>query len=692
MRHTKHTFLFIVFLCLLPIIVLACTEQAPEKSAPIEVAAVEYVGDEVCASCHESVYMSYHRTGMGKSVSLFDAETAPEMFSQNDEVYHPESGYYYRPFLKNDTLFQVEYRKNAEGVIIHERTHPVDWVVGSGNATRSYFMDTNGYITQMPLTWYADSKRWDLSPAYEQTNQRFGRPIGAECMTCHNAIPEHSPFTQNHYKEIPAGISCERCHGPGGEHVNLRQAGIAPEEGVPDESIVNPSYLDRDLNLSICQQCHLTGISVFQPGEGMHTYQPGTLLSENRTVFATEEQLVDPERFGISSHAARLSQSACYEESAMTCVTCHNPHSPVAELEEDYFNVTCRSCHTPNQANAMAMCSREEAHAGTDQDTGNCVSCHMQKSGTSDIPHVTFTDHWIRKTLPEPKKPEDIERILTRSTPFTLLPTEGNLDIQDPTHLMEEGIAYYKLYETQHALPEYLPDVIDRIRTARAKGADHPEGRLSLGRALIEMDSLNSANSILQQAANAYPEHARIQYWLGHTFAELNDPARAASAFQRALSVSPEFNEARLKLAIQYAAQSLFDEAEQEYLEVIRRDSIHHPEAYNNLGFLYMNLNRLEEALNLLETATALDPSLPVAWTNAGSIYLYNGQLDQAAAVFERALDADPNYIPAIGNLAQVYWQLSQPREARAMLRRLLQLNPGDRRAQALLNQWESDE
>ena len=282
--------------------------------------------------------------------------------------------------------------------------------------------------------------------------------------------------------------------------------------------------------------------------------------------------------------------------------------------------------------------------------------------------------------------------MLTRTTPFKLVLVEGDSSANNPIHEMEEAIAYFKLYETQHALPEYLPGITEKIRSALSNGADHPEGRLSLGRALIEMDSLVAAENVLLQAANTYPEHARIQYWLGYIYAEQNKSQRAMNAFQKALSASPEFNEARLKLAIQYAAQSLFDEAEQEYLEVIRRDSLNHPEAYNNLGFLYMNLNRLDEALPLFIAATNLDPRLPIAWTNAGSIYLFNGQLDQAADVFESALEVDPNFIPAIGNLAQVYWQMNQPEQARSMLNRLLQLNPGDRRARSLLNQWQSNE
>ena len=668
----------------------ACTSPSSEEPPPSTEGQAKYVGDETCAGCHESIYMSYHRTGMGKSVSLFDPQTAPEAFSSNTEVYHPETGYYYEPYVQNDTLFQAEYLKDADGNTIHERVHAIDWVVGSGNATRSYFMDVNGYITQMPLTWYAESKKWDLSPAYEQNNLRFSRPIGPECMTCHNALPAHSPFTQNHYTHIPTGISCERCHGPGSQHVNLRQAGLGPVEGSPDESIVNPSRLDRELNLSVCQQCHLTGITVFKPGEAMHTFQPGTLLSEHRSVFATEEQLVDPERFGISSHASRLARSACYQESEMTCITCHDPHTPVAELESDYLNQSCRSCHSADEASLESlMCIREGAPAPEEQDLSNCTSCHMQKSGTSDIPHVTFTDHWIRRELPPPRKPEDIDRTLTRTAPFKLVRSEGTDASEHPADMLEEGIAYFKFYETRHGLADYLQDVIRLIRTAMASGADHPEGRIALGRALIEMDSLKSAEEFLATSSLRYPQNAHIQYWLGYVYAETGNRSLAITAFQQAVNLSPEFIEARLKLAIQHSYVPNLYEAEQELLEVIRRDSLNF-EAWNNLGFLYLRQqDRISEALPYFLRATELDPLQPIAWANAGSVYLFNGDVEQARISFQRALDADPNYVPAIGNLAQVYWQMNKPEEARSMLRRLLQLNPGDRRALMMLDQWQ---
>ena len=63
----------------------------------------------------------------------------------------------------------------------------------------------------------------------------------------------------------------------------------------------------------------------------------------------------------------------------MTCISCHNPHESVASLGVNYFDNKCMQCHE--------ICD--------DQQTRNCSSCHMPKSSTSDIMHVSITDHKI---------------------------------------------------------------------------------------------------------------------------------------------------------------------------------------------------------------------------------------------------------------------------------------------------------
>lgn len=679
-------------------------EATANQAAPV-VQEAAYVGDEACASCHADLYAAYHRTGMGRSLSRFDAATAPERFGEGATVYEPQSDFYYEAFVRGDTLFQREYRLGADGEVTHERIHAADWVIGSGNATRSYLMDVQGQLTEMPLTWYVERQTWDLSPGYRERNLRFGRPISLECMTCHNGLPEHEAFTPAHYEAVPQGITCERCHGPGEDHVERHLAGLGPEgrgEGEPedgaDASIVNPARLEREAQLDVCRQCHLTGTTVFAPGEDPTTYRPGRPLEAHRTVFVDEGQLEDPQRFGIASHAQRLALSACFEESAMTCTTCHDPHQPVAELPEDHFNAVCQSCHTPEAVDLGAagveettapVCSRDAAHSAIEAMTGNCVRCHLQKSGTSDIPHVTFTDHWIRRTLPPARHPDEIERVLIRDTPVELVRITGRATSGAAADL-EEAIAYFDYYDTSHRLPAYLDSVTAKARSGLAAGADRAGARLALGRALLEKDALAEANRVLEEAAARHPGRADLLYWLGRARLESGAAQAAVAALGEAVAAQPAFVEAHVKLAEALAAAGRPGEAEAAYREALRRDPVHQPQAWNNLGFLHLQAQRLDEALPMFEQATALDPDFAVAYVNAGSVYLLRQRLAEAATQFEQALDADPDNVPALGNLGLVRAQQGRYDEARALFKQVLRLQPGDARARAMLQQVEA--
>ncbi len=680
--------------CLLLGVLMGCSrpEAAPETAVPAINAAWTYVGDETCASCHEDLYASYHMTGMGQSVSAFDPTNAPEQFAPGLRIHNPTFDYFYEPLLRDGQLVQRELRLDENGEVIHEREHVADLVIGSGNATRSYLMNVNGHVTQMPLTWYVEAGKWDLSPGYEQQNFRFSRPISNECMTCHNGIPEHSEFSTNHYTEVPNGITCERCHGPASEHVEQRLEGFEPDSGQADPTLVNIDRLDRDRQLSVCQQCHLTGFTVFKEGQDMASFRPGEMLRANRSVFVIEEQQRDPERFGIASHAERLALSACFDLSAMTCTTCHDPHQPVASLGPDVFNQTCTSCHggaeAPALAEAQSVCGRPDVSSRAESMTGNCVSCHMQKSGTSDIPHVTFTDHWIRRTLPPAQRPADIERMNVRTSPFTLVRVdEATPSASTGETQVEEAIAYYELYETMHTLPTYLPRIANSARLGIDGGGARPEAYLVLGKALVEQDSLEAARTAFAEGRVAYPEHARLAYWLGAVALDLGDAQAAVTPLTDATAMQPAFLEAQLKLAETYAALGQAASAESILRSLLAADSLHHPNAWNNLGFLMLNQQNLIEAQTHFEQAVALDPDLPTAWVNLASVFLLQEQWEAALEPLGRAVALDQTNIAALGNLGVTYMQLGEFPNAILMFEQVLQYQPGDPNARAFLQQ-----
>ena len=251
----------------------------------------------------------------------------------------------------------------------------VTYKIGSGNHTNSHLFEINGYIHQMPYTYYTQEMIADLPPGFENgNNTRFDREIGLECMSCHNAHPDYVESSANKYTKVLNGIDCERCHGPGELHVKEKLAGIIIDTSKHiDYSIVNPSKLPIDLQFDVCQRCHLQGTTVLAEGKTFLDFKPGQPLEQVMDVYLPRYENNDA--FIMASHVDRLKSSKCFEKSEMTCITCHNPHKSVKSLPQDYFDNKCMSCHTDCK----------------DDQTMNCVTCHMPKSTSTDIMHVTIT-------------------------------------------------------------------------------------------------------------------------------------------------------------------------------------------------------------------------------------------------------------------------------------------------------------
>ena len=88
---------------------------------------------------------------------------------------------------KNDSLWLKEYRL-FENDTVHIIDEKVDYIIGS-DTTPIHIYLCNGYVHQMPYTYYTQDKIFDLPPGFENgNNSRFDREIGTECMSCHNAM------------------------------------------------------------------------------------------------------------------------------------------------------------------------------------------------------------------------------------------------------------------------------------------------------------------------------------------------------------------------------------------------------------------------------------------------------------------------------------------------------------------------
>ena len=640
---------------------------------------VAYTGDEKCKPCHNSIHDSYHQTGMSRSLYKPYTGNEIENFIDAGPVYNESSDFYYSAYKKGDEYFQKEYRLDKDGKIIHELERKVDYIIGSGNNTRSYLYRENGFYYEMPLSWFTEKRKWDMSPGYVKLNQRFSRPIVQECMNCHNSYSGYIEYSENKFDiELREGISCERCHGPGELHVKRQTEETDLFESIDkdtvDRTIVNPADLPLEEKLSVCFQCHLQGdVRVFADKRKQSDFRPGMKLGDIKTVFIQDN--TDKGDFKIASHAARMSLSDCFVKSSgsMTCITCHDPHEPSGSKPVEYYNGKCLSCH---ETASLSIINPKADH----KENSNCVSCHMRQGATKDVQHVNFTDHWIRKEI-NILSDEERSKLGDISEPV-VLKRFGN--DSDKFEAMELGTAYVTYFDSKHPHPEYLKKAIPLLEESLKKFPDHFNGLNSLGLAYLRSGRIADAVNTFQKLTQLDTGNALAYYYLGNAYEKSGNNLKAIEAYQASFGIFPENIKALNSLGNLYYSTGKFREAIDVYYKAINVNS-NSTSILNNLADINMyQMKNLDEAMKLLNKAVSLDPDFTPALNNLGNAYMLSGDTKQAERIFNEIIAKDPGNVLAYGNLAVIYEDRGDKEKAKSMIKKVLEINPNDVRAKLM--------
>jgi len=475
-------------------------------------------GAHPCASCHPKEVAGYARSGMARSLRRV-ADEAEGSFQD------AAAGTRFTIRSGRGGTFQ---RRERGGEAFD---YPVAYAIGSGNHAYGYLVAAGGYLFQSPVCYYTNRKAYGLAPGYERLpDPDFTRPVAEECVLCHSGGALHVAGSVNRYSQpifTEEAISCDRCHGPAEEHLRHPVPG----------SIVNPAKLPAAARDSVCEQCHLAGVTrILNPGKDFADFRPGMRLEEIFTVYVRGSSAAGGRPFKVISHAEQLAQSACARNSQgkLWCGSCHDPHPATPDTSKSYAAV-CQSCHARQLAAAHP--------SGAD-----CVSCHMPKRPAEDGGHTVFTDHRISRRPGQAESDAPSDEIVAwrdpdpqfRARNLALAHVNAGIAARSPAQIVR---GYRMLTEVQQ-------NAHDDVGVLKG-----------IGRALLLGKQPREALRAFQRVLELTPDDAGAEEDTGVAYLESGDVERAASRLEHALQLDPLRLTAAAALREVYRKQGMDEKA-----------------------------------------------------------------------------------------------------------------------------------
>lgn len=290
------------------ILIISCTKKE-ETTQIIQPTPASYVGSATCGNCHTDEYNNWANSG--HKLMLTPADTAQKTgYYWNWPSPEPPPGY---------TWADVTY------------------VIG-GFGWKARFIGTDGNIIT------GDQVQYNLATG-EWVGYHSGETKPYTCGECHT-----TGFKDEGHQDGLSGIegtwslygvNCERCHGPGSEHVK------------------DPYAYTMDIEGSkwLCGSCHIRSNPYTIPASG-----------------------------GFIRHHEQINELLASSMSVLECVDCHDPHISTVRYGEQSIKVECEDCHFE-----IAESYKTSTVGGMMYNAGvECDDCHMAKVSKSAVAETTY--------------------------------------------------------------------------------------------------------------------------------------------------------------------------------------------------------------------------------------------------------------------------------------------------------------
>ena len=523
-----------------------------------------------------------------------------------------------------------------------------------------------------PLHWTGIDQNWNYQCAY-----------------CHSTnLQKNYDLATGQFKTTWSEISvgCEACHGPASNHLawasqpagtvqrDSQSKGFAlrlderkgvgwpiGNSGQPARS--SPRTTSKEIE--VCAPCHARRQQFSaEPGtigKLFDAFRPSNL--EAGLYHADGQQRDEVYTYG-SFVQSRM------HAAGVTCSDCHNPHS--GKLHRT-GNDACSQCHAPERFDTSSHHHHVAGSRGAE-----CASCHMPTTTYMGVD--ARHDHSMR--IPRP------DRSVILATPNAC----NQCHTDKSAMWARDAIKVW--YPAPRPGAQDFAEAFD-LGDRRAPGAQA---------ALLGIAKAETGSTIGRASAIA-----RLRQFLSPQVMDLavhalqsDDPALRTAAVAVVGAAAPATRQALLvpllrdssRLARMEAARALAAEMQSlpadgdrkaleaalaEYVEA-QLFNAERPESHANLGALYRDLGRMEEAQRSFEKAIAIDPTFYAASISLADLVRAGGREDAAESLLRQALAVSPDSGPVHHALGLSLIRQKRTAEAMTSLAKAVELSPEEAR------------
>ncbi|WP_297091011.1 ammonia-forming cytochrome c nitrite reductase subunit c552 [uncultured Draconibacterium sp.] len=702
----------------------------------------DYAGSESCRECHENFYQLWEPSYHGQAMMPINAAFIAKHQLPNSKPIDVEGHLFTVEFLDST---MVMYERNGDRLI---ETYDVLWAMGGHNVYCFLTPFEKGKLQNIPLAYDANRKEWFNYP--EAGIRHFGDEypddealpwkdamfaFNTGCYSCHiSQLSTNFDLASETYHTTwrEAGINCETCHGPGGDHVRIFKD-LKEGEEAKELGLISTSVFTQEQHNDACAPCHAK-MTPITP-----SYMPGDKYFDNYNITTLEDRdfYADGRSLGENYTMTEWMMNPCVDESQLHCVTCHT--SSGRDRNKDNPDQSCLQCHNNRNEDL-------ETHTGHPAEAGlTCLSCHMPKR--EFVGRFLRSDHSFRPPMPEATikfgSPNACNQCHSDKSPQwanEIVKARPNGNYQDETlkwaQLIKEArdndwknvdkmFAYIRNPKTDYVVANSLIRLLGNYPDASKAGvlieALNNQSELIRSSAAYGLSGIftdDAKNALLQacqdeirlvriQAANAilmFPEDtftaeqktiidkaeqeyvasmtARTDNWSNHYNLGLyhqnkGDAQAALNSYETAARLYPESLMPLINSSVLYSYVGNNQKAEENLKRVLEYDADN--EAANlNLGLLLAEQGRLDEAEKALSAAVNANPgNQPVAAKNLSVIVAQRGDLAAAVKYASLAYKARPNDPDYAYTLAYYQSQNGQTSAAKKTLQQIIKSNPG---------------